>query len=41
VVLILIGSQSSGEFYDARALFMLMVMASCTSAVHPIAHGGT
>ncbi len=30
-VLILIGSQSSGDLYDTRALFLLMVMAACTS----------
>jgi O-antigen ligase len=41
-VLILIGSQSSGDLYDTRALFLLMVMAACTSpAVHPVAHGAT
>jgi len=32
VVLILIGSQSSGELYDSRALYLLMMMASCTTA---------
>lgn len=31
VVLVLIGSQSSGDLYDSRALYLLMVMASCTS----------
>ncbi|WNG50382.1 O-antigen ligase family protein [Archangium minus] len=30
-VLILMGSQSSGDFYDSRALYLLMVMSSCTS----------
>lgn len=32
VVLVLIGSQSSGDFYDARSLFLLMVMSTCTVA---------
>jgi O-antigen ligase len=52
-VLILIGSQSSGDLYDTRSLFLLMAMAACTSvarlrsassatpAVHLIAHGAT
>jgi O-antigen ligase len=46
-VLILIGSQSSGDLYDSRALFLLMVMASCTSVVErraasvPAPHGGS
>ncbi|HVG62002.1 MAG TPA: O-antigen ligase family protein [Hyalangium sp.] len=31
-VLLLIGSQSSGELYDSRSLFLLLMMASCTSA---------
>ncbi|HYO58399.1 O-antigen ligase family protein [Archangium sp.] len=31
VVLVLLGSQSSGDLYDSRALFLLMVMSSCTS----------
>ncbi|WP_224367202.1 O-antigen ligase family protein [Hyalangium versicolor] len=31
-VLILIGSQSSGDLYDCRALYLLMAMAACTSA---------
>jgi O-antigen ligase len=39
VVLILIGSQSSGELYDSRALYLLMMMASCTTGVRP--HGGS
>ncbi|MCY1044680.1 O-antigen ligase family protein [Corallococcus sp. bb12-1] len=30
-VLVLLGSQSSGDLYDSRALFLLMVMASCTA----------
>jgi O-antigen ligase len=30
VVLMLIGSQSSGDLYDSRSLFLLMVMSSCT-----------
>ncbi|MGE6758316.1 O-antigen ligase family protein [Corallococcus interemptor] len=30
--LILLGAQSSGDLYDARALFLLMVMASVTAA---------
>jgi O-antigen ligase len=38
VMLVLIGSQSSGDLYDSRALFLLMVMASCTS-VRPSVHG--
>lgn len=42
VVLILIGSQSSGDLYDTRSLFLLMAIASCTSpVVHPITHGAT
>lgn len=51
VALLLIGSQSSGDLYDTRALFLLMVMASCTAAagtaarpslaVYPAAHGAT
>jgi O-antigen ligase len=31
-VLVLVGSQSSGDLYDSRALFLLMVMSTCTSA---------
>lgn len=31
VVLMLIGSQSSGDLYDSRSLFLLMVMSSCTT----------
>ncbi len=31
VVLILIGSQSSGDLYDGRALYLLMVLTSCTT----------
>ena len=30
-VLVLLGSQSSGDLYDSRALFLLMVMASATA----------
>ncbi|MFL5350078.1 MAG: O-antigen ligase family protein [Hyalangium sp.] len=30
-LLMLIGSQSSGDLYDSRAIYLLMVMASCTS----------
>lgn len=30
-VLILIGSQSSGDLYDGRSLYLLMVLAACTS----------
>ncbi|WP_164019466.1 O-antigen ligase family protein [Pyxidicoccus trucidator] len=30
-VLVLIGSQSSGDFYDARSLFLLMVLSACTT----------
>ncbi|WP_375765475.1 O-antigen ligase family protein [Archangium gephyra] len=33
VMLVLLGSQSSGDLYDSRSLFLLMVMSSCTSAV--------
>ncbi len=32
VVLVLLGSQSSGDLYDSRALFLLMIMSSCTLA---------
>ncbi|QSQ24767.1 O-antigen ligase family protein [Pyxidicoccus parkwayensis] len=32
VVLVLVGSQSSGDLYDARSLFLLMVLSACTSA---------
>lgn len=32
VVLVLVGSQSSGDLYDARSLFLLMVLSSCTTA---------
>nr|WP_211194160.1 O-antigen ligase family protein [Pyxidicoccus fallax] len=32
VVLVLIGSQSSGDFYDARSLYLLMVLSTCTMA---------
>ncbi|WNG58568.1 O-antigen ligase family protein [Archangium gephyra] len=32
VMLVLLGSQSSGDLYDSRALFLFMVMSSCTSA---------
>jgi len=50
VVLVLLGSQSSGDLYDSRALFLLMVMSSCTAAArtapaptpvaaHPAVHG--
>lgn len=31
-VLVLIGSQSSGDLYDSRALYLLMVMSTCTAA---------
>jgi O-antigen ligase len=31
-MLTLIGSQSSGDLYDSRALYLLLVLASCTSA---------
>jgi O-antigen ligase len=31
VVLVLVGSQSSGDFYDARSLFLLMMLSSCTA----------
>jgi O-antigen ligase len=31
VVLTLIGSQSSGDLYDSRGVFLLMVMSACTS----------
>jgi O-antigen ligase len=31
-VLILLGCQFSGDLYDSRAFFLLMVLASCTSA---------
>jgi O-antigen ligase len=41
VVLILIGSQSSGELYDSRALFLLMMLASCTSAAGLRSASGT
>jgi O-antigen ligase len=52
VVLVLLGSQSSGDLYDTRALFLLMVMSSCTLATrtpfvpsppiaHPAVHGAT
>ncbi|WNG30155.1 O-antigen ligase family protein [Cystobacter fuscus] len=52
VVLVLLGSQSSGDLYDTRALFLLMVMSSCTLAtrtpfvpsrplIHPAVHGAT
>ncbi|WNG39977.1 O-antigen ligase family protein [Archangium violaceum] len=52
VVLVLLGSQSSGDLYDSRALFLLMVMSSCTSAprtepvpsppvAYPAVHGAT
>ena len=42
VVLILIGSQSSGDLYDTRSLFLLMGIAACTSsAVHPLTQGAT
>ena len=52
VVLVLLGSQSSGDLYDTRALFLLMVMSSCTLAArtafvpsspttHPAVHGAT
>ncbi|RKH58443.1 O-antigen ligase family protein [Corallococcus llansteffanensis] len=30
-VLVFLGSQSSGDLYDTRALFLLMVMATCTA----------
>ena len=30
-MLMLIGSQSSGDLYDSRALYLLMVLASCTA----------
>lgn len=30
-VLVLLGSQSSGDLYDTRALYLLMVMATCTA----------
>jgi O-antigen ligase len=32
VVLVLVGSQSSGDLYDARSLFLLMMLSSCTTA---------
>ena len=32
-VLILVGSQSSGDLYDSRALYLLLMLAACTSAV--------
>jgi hypothetical protein len=44
-VLILIGSQSSGDLYDSRSLYLLMVLSSCTavagrrSASAPQPHG--
>lgn len=52
VVLVLLGSQSSGDLYDSRALFLLMVMSSCTAAprtepasspsiAQPAVHGAT
>jgi O-antigen ligase len=52
VVLVLLGSQSSGDLYDTRALFLLMVMSSCTLAArtafvpssptaNPAVHGAT
>ncbi|RKH16239.1 O-antigen ligase domain-containing protein, partial [Corallococcus praedator] len=30
-VLVLLGSQASGDLYDSRAFFLLLVMASCTA----------
>ncbi|ATB43168.1 hypothetical protein CYFUS_008648 [Cystobacter fuscus] len=52
VVLVLLGSQSSGDLYDTRALFLLMVMSSCTLSTrtafvpsspiaYPAVHGAT
>ncbi|MDY7228112.1 O-antigen ligase family protein [Hyalangium rubrum] len=42
VVLMLLGSQSSGDLYDTRALFLLMVMAACTSSsAYPAVQGAT
>jgi O-antigen ligase len=32
VVLVLVGSQSSGDLYDARSLFLLMMLSACTMA---------
>ncbi|WP_224250277.1 O-antigen ligase family protein [Hyalangium gracile] len=52
-VLILIGSQSSGDLYDSRSLYLLLTLSACTSAAraampalpsppaHPAVHGAT
>jgi O-antigen ligase len=35
VVLMLLGNQSSGDLYDCRGIFLLMVMSACTASAGP------